>query len=222
MMERHFDEELKDLNKDLLKMAAMTEESIHKSIEALKNRDKFMAQEVINDDHKVDEMELQIEEKAVDLLAIRQPVAIDLRSITTAMKIITDLERIADLSVNIAQRVLDIADQPLLKPLEDIPELTSIARKMVKDSIDAFVNHDEALAKEVIFTDPKANKLKNQIQEELVNDYMVKDGKNATRAVALLLVARHLERICDHATNIAEDVIYIVQAKVVKHRKIKK
>jgi len=217
MMERHFDEELKKINTDLLKMAALTEESIHKSVEALKNRDKRIAQTVVDGDRKIDELELVIEERAISLLALRQPMARDLRFITTGMKINAELERIADLAVNIAQRVFELADEPLLKPLMDIPELTQIARKMVKNAIDAFVNRDQNLAKQVILSDPEADRLRNLVYKELIDDYMVRDGSTAPRAIPLLLVARHLERICDHATYIAEDIIYMVQAKVVKH-----
>jgi len=216
-MRRHFDENLKKLNTDILKMATLAEEAIFKSIEALKNRDKELAQSVIQEDKKVDELELTVEETAIDLLALKQPLARDLRFITTGMKINAELERIADLAVNIAQRVLELSDKPILKPLIDIPKLTDISRKMVKDVIDAFVNSDENLAKEVILFDSEADNLRNLIQEELINDYMSKDASTATRAVPLLLIARHLERICDHATNIAEDVIYMIRAEVVKH-----
>ena len=216
-MKRHFDEDLKKLNTDILKMAALAEEAIFKSIEALKNRDKELAKFVIRDDRKIDELELIIEEAAIDLLALNQPLARDLRFITTGMKINAELERIADLAVNIARRVLEIADKPILKPLIDIPKLTDVARKMVKDVIDAFINSDENLAKKVILSDSEADDLRNLIQGELIYDYMSKDASTATRAVPILLIARHLERICDHATNIAEDVIYMVQAKVVKH-----
>jgi len=214
---RHFDEELKELNTDILKMATLTEDAICKSVEALKAHDLKLARQVIDEDKKIDEMELVIEEKAIKLMALRQPMAADLRFITTGMKINAELERIADLAVNISQRVLELVDEPLLKPLIDIPKLSTVARRMVKGAIDAFVNHDENLAKEVILSDPEADHLRNLIQQELMNDYMIKDGSTAPRAVPLLLVARHLERICDHATNIAEDVIYMVQAKVVKH-----
>ena len=216
-MERHFDEELKKLNTNLLKMATLAEEAIYKSIESLKNKDKKLAQTVVEEDHKIDELELIVEERAIALLALRQPMARDLRFITTGIKINAELERIADLAVNIAQRVFELADKPLLKPLIDIPKLTAVARKMVKDSIDAFVNRDESLAKKVILFDSEADKLRNLICDELINDYMVKDGTTASRAVPLLLIARHLERICDQATNIAEDVIYMVKAKIVRH-----
>ena len=215
-MERHFDEELKQLNYDLLQMAALTEEAIYRSIEALKMRDRKIAQEVIDNDQKIDEMELKIEERAIGLLALRQPMAIDLRFITTGMKITSDLERIADLAVNICQRVLVLADRPFVKPLIDIPKLADVARRMVKGAIDAFVKHDDNLAKEVIFSDKEANNLRNLVQDELTN-LLIDDGSKAPRAIPLLLIARHLERICDHATNMAEDIIYMIQAKVVKH-----
>ena len=216
-MKRHFDKDLKKLNTNILKMATLAEEAIFKSITALKNSDKELAQSVIQEDKKVDELELIVEETAIDLLALKQPLARDLRFVTTGMKINAELERVADLAVNIAQRVLEIADKPILKPLIDIPKLTDVARKMVKDVIDAFVNGDENLAKKVIFFDSEADNLRDLIQDELINDYMSKDASTATRAVPLLLIARHLERICDHATNIAEDVIYMVQAKVTRH-----
>lgn len=216
-MDRHFDAELQQLNTDLLQMAALVEDAIFDSVESIKNRDRKLAETVIANDEKIDELELIIEERAIGLLALRQPLAIDLRFITTGMKINAELERIADLSVNIAQRTLEIADLPMLKPLIDIPKLSEIARKMVKGSIDSFVQRNEGLAKEVILTDPEADELRNLVQEELITEYLSKDCTTANRAVPLLLVARHLERICDHATNIAEDVIYMVKAQVVKH-----
>jgi phosphate transport system protein len=216
-MERHFDEELKTLYKDILKMGVMTQEAIYKSIEALKNRDKQGAKEVIDTDDKIDELELAIDEKCIDLIARHQPMAGDLRFITTGMKINAELERIADLAVDISQRVLEIVDKPILKPLIDIPKLSVIAQNMVRDAIDAFVKKDVELAKRVVLSDDEADKLKNLVQEELINDYMAKDASTAPRAMPLLLIARHLERICDHATNIAEDVIYMVEGKIVKH-----
>jgi len=216
-MERHFDEELKGLHKDILKMAALTQEAIYKSTEALKNRDKTQAEEVVNKDTDVDELELEIDEKCIDLIARHQPMAGDLRFITTGMKINAELERIADLAVDIAQRVAELVTRPILKPLIDIPKLSTIAQNMVRDSIDAFIKKDVELAKSVVLSDPEADKLRDLVQEELINDYMSRDAKNADRAVPLLLIARHLERICDHATNIAEDVIYMVKGKTVKH-----
>lgn len=216
-MERHLDDELKELHKEILKMGSLAEEAIFKSVEALKNRDKSGAQEVINTDNRIDELELSIDERCIDLIARYQPMAGDLRFITTGMKLNAELERIADLAVDISQRVLKLVDKPILKPLIDIPKLSVVAQNMVRDAIDAFVKKDTALAKKVVLSDSEADRLRNLVQEELINDYMAKDPATADRAVPLLLIARHLERICDHATNIAEDVIYMVEAKVVKH-----
>jgi phosphate transport system protein len=217
-LERYFDDELKALHGELLRMASMVQESILKSIEALKSRDKIQAKEVMDNDDRIDELELSIEEMCIDLIARNQPVARDLRFITTGMKINAELERIADLAVDISQRVLELADKPMLKPLIDIPKLSAIARNMVRDAIEAFVNRDIGLAKEVVLSDKEADKLRNLVQQELINDYMAKDPSTAPRAVALLLIARHLERICDHATYIAEAVVYMVEGRVVKHQ----
>ncbi len=218
-MERHLDQELMDLKNDLLEMGVLAEEAIFGSVEALKQLNAEEANKVINNDKIVDDLENKIDEECLDLLALRQPVASDLRFITMAMKIATDLERIADLAVDIAQRVLDLVAtrKPLLKPLVDIPKLSSLAKQMMKDALNSFVNSDEDLAELVIFLDNEADKLRNAVQKELVEHYMRKDPTAASRAVPLLLVARHLERICDHATNISEDVIYMLKAKVVKH-----
>ena len=216
-MERHFDEELKELHKEILKMATMTQEAIHKSIEALKDRQKTEAQGVIDSDNKIDELELVIDEKCIDLIARYQPMAGDLRFIATGMRINAELERIADLAVDISQRVLELVDKPLLKPLIDIPKLSVVAQNMVHDAIDAFVKKDIGLARKVVLSDEEADTLRNLVQEELINDYMARDPSTASRAVALLLIARHLERICDLSTNIAEDVVYMVEGKVVKH-----
>jgi len=216
-MQRHFDEELKELYTEILKMGALAQEAIFKSVEALKSRDKSLAQGVISADDKIDDLELTIDEHCIDLIARHQPMAGDLRFITTGMKINAELERIADLAVDIAQRDLDLIDKPLLKPLIDIPKLAAIAQDMVHNAIDSFVNKDAGLARKVIAADSEADKLRNAIKDELVNDYMARDPKSADRAVPLLLISRHLERICDHSTNIAEDVIYLVEAKVVKH-----
>lgn len=217
-MERHFTDDLKDLHAMLLKMSSLTEAAIDSSIHALKNLDANEANQVIANDSQIDEMEIDIEEKVIDLIALHQPLARDLRFVTTALSINSNLERIADLAVNISQRVLELAAvRPLLKPLIDIPRLSDLARIMVKKSMDAFVNRDGALASEVIQMESQADQLRNQIQEELTKEFIMVDGKTAPRAIPLLLIARHLERICDQATNIAESVIYLEQAIVVKH-----
>jgi phosphate transport system protein len=216
-MERHLDKELDELNRETLGMATLTEEAIAQSIEALTNLSVEKARQVIVDDRKINDLELVIDEKCLDLIALFQPMAIDLRYITMTMKIGTDLERIADLAVNISERVLEIADKPHLKPLIDIPKLARLAQGMVKDAIDSFVRKDVKLAREVILSDDQADFLRNLVQTELICDYMLKDCSTVTRGIPLILIARHLERICDHATNIAEDVIYLVEAVVVKH-----
>jgi phosphate transport system protein len=198
-------------------MGAMVEEAIFLSIEALKKWDHETAKKVIENDSVIDKLELEIDEKCTDLIARYQPMAKDLRFILTGMKINAELERIADIAVDIAQRTLELVDKPLLKPLIDIPKLTAIAQNMVKMSIDAFVKGDISLAKRVLLSDNEADHLRNVIQKELIEDYMVKDPTTATRAVQLLLIARFLERMCDHTTNIAEDVIYMVHAQVVRH-----
>ncbi len=216
-MERHFDQELADLKKDLLTMGSLVETSIFESIEALKQLSAERANLVVAEDQAIDNWENAIDEQCLDLLALKQPMAVDLRFITMVMKITNDLERMADLAVDIAQRVLELHGKPLLKPLIDIPKLTDVAKEMTSKALNAFINKDPELARKVIFLDSEADKLRNLIQDELINDYMKKDPSSVPRAVPLLLIARHLERICDHATNIAEDVIYMVEAKVVKH-----
>ncbi len=216
-MERHLDQELTDLKQQLLKMGTLVETAIFESVESLKELNMERANKIISEDKVIDGMENAIDERCLDLLALRQPMAIDLRFITMSMKISTDLERIADLAVDIAQRVQDLAGKPLLKPLIDIPKLTNLAQQMTKDALDAFVNKNAELAGSVILRDNEADTLRNLVQKELVDDYITKDPPTASRAVPLLLIARHLERICDHATNIAEDVIYMVRADVVKH-----
>lgn len=216
-MERHFDEELRELKEQLLRMGALAEEAVCRSVEALKNRDRAAAAAVIENDAVLDRLELVIDEKCIDLIARHQPMAGDLRFITTGMKLNVELERIADLSVDIAQRTLDIADKPLLKPLIDIPKMGEIAKGMIHDAISSFIEKDAELAKRVVLSDSEADDLKRRVEKELICDYMMKDGATADRAVPLLLAARHLERICDHAVSMAEDIIYLVNAKVVRH-----
>lgn len=216
-MERHFDEELANLKKDILLMGSLAERAIATALEALRQQDSHIAERVILSDRIIDALELRIDETCLDLLALRQPMASDLRFVAMSMKITTDLERIADLAVDIAQRVLELAGRPLLKPLIDIPKLALLAQKMTKDALDSFVKGDAALAKAVILRDGEADSLRNLVQTELVDKFISKDPATAKRAIPLLLIARHLERICDHATNIAEDVIYMVKAMVVKH-----
>jgi len=216
-MQRHFDDELRQLHEDLLKMGALAEEAIADSISALQEQNKVLANKVISSDTIVDELENTINERCLTLLALRQPMATDLRYITTAMSINNELERIADLAVDIAQQAIKLSGKPLLKPLVDIPKLCSMSRRMVKDAIDSYVKRDTELARRVIKLEPEADSVRNYIRDELIYEYISKDPSAAPKAIPLLLIAQCLERICDHATNIAEDVVYIVAARMVKH-----
>jgi len=216
-MERHFDQQLEALRKNLIQMASMVETAIANSVKSLITRDTELARLVVQSDEQVDALELEIDKQCVDLLALRQPLAIDLRFITSLIKITNNLERMGDLAVNIAERVIPLSQEPQLKPLIDIPRMATITQTMVKDSIDAFVNRDTELARSVYERDSTVDALNDQIFRELLT-YMMQDPANITRAVHLILISRHLERIADHSTNIAEEVVYIVKAKVVKHR----
>ena len=216
-MERHFDQQLGALRKNLIQMASLVETAIADAVKSLIERDSKLAQRVIKSDEDIDSLELEIDKQCVDLLALRQPLAIDLRFITSSIKITNNLERMGDLAVNIAERVIPLSQEPQLKPLIDIPRMATITQTMVKDSIDAFVNRDTELARSVYERDSTVDALNDQIFRELLT-YMMQDPGNITRAVHLILISRHLERIADHSTNIAEEVVYIVKAKVVKHR----
>ena len=216
-MERHFDQQLGTLRKNLIQMASMVETAIANAVKSLIERDSELARLVVQSDEQVDALELEIDKQCVDLLALRQPLAIDLRFITSSIKITNNLERMGDLAVNIAERVIPLSQEPQLKPLIDIPRMATITQTMVKDSIDAFVNRDTELARSVYQRDSTVDAMNDQIFRELLT-YMMQDPANITRAVHLILISRHLERIADHSTNIAEEVVYIVKAKVVKHR----
>ena len=216
-MERHFDIELKKLNGKLLKMSSLVENSISLSVSSLLNRKKELAEEVIASDKEIDTMEIEIDELCLKLLALYQPEAIDLRFITSVMRINSDLERIADISVNIAERSWHLIKKPPLKPLIDIPRMAKLVQDMVKDSIDALVNKDDKLALDVCKRDDEIDNLNDQIFRELLT-YMIEDPETIKRAVGLIFVGKYLERIADHATNISEDVIYFVKGKTIKHR----
>ncbi len=215
-MERHFDEELTRLNEKLLNMARMVEESVALAVKGLKERQVEFGRDVLGREQDVNLVEIEIDELCLKLLALRQPVAGDLRFITSAMKIAGELERMGDLAVNIAEVSLELLKVPLLKPLIDIPRMASIAQSMVKDALTAFVNRDEKLARAVCERDDEVDSLNDQIFRELLT-YMMSDPVTINRAVGLILIGRHLERIADHATNIGEDVIYLVLGKTIKH-----
>ncbi len=216
--ERQFDRELHDLKKKLLRMAALAEEMVERAITELTNRDENLTDAVMRSEDEVNRLQIEIDEDVVRLLATRQPVASDLRFILAASKINSELERIADLVVNITENVHTLVQQPPLKPLLDIPRMEELARKMVREALDAFVRGDILLAQTVIMTDDQVDALKDQVLRELLT-YMMSDPHTIERALALILVARHLERIADHATNIAQDVIYHIQGRDVRHPK---
>jgi phosphate transport system protein len=215
-MERHFDAELTALNEKLLEMARLAEESVARAVKSLKERNEAIAQDVLKREGGINLLEIEIDERCMKLLALRQPVASDLRFITSAMKISSDLERVGDLAVNIAEVSLDLLKQPPLKPLIDIPRMAAVAQSMVKDALNAFVNRDEKLARAVCERDDEVDSLNDQVFRELLT-YMMNDPATINRAVGLILIGRHLERIADHATNIGEDVIYLVLGKTIKH-----
>jgi phosphate transport system protein len=215
-MERPFDEELKGLKAKILEMAAFAEESITFAIRCLKERDEGLVAEVMRREESINHLEIEIDELCMRLLALRQPMATDLRFITSAMKIAGDLERIGDQAVNIIERTIELLRHPQLKPLIDIPRMADLAQNMVRDSISAFINRDDRLALDVCERDDQVDQLNEQVFRELLT-YMMQDAATITRAVDLILVGRHLERIADHATNIGEDVIYMVKGKTIKH-----
>jgi phosphate transport system protein len=211
-----FDEELLKLKEIVLKMGALVEIQIKESVRALIDRDSEMAQRVIDRDHQVNSYDVQIDEDCIRLVALMQPMAGDLRFLTTAMKITTDMERMGDLAVNIAERALELNEEPILKPYIDIPRMSQIAQGMTRDALDAFVNRDKKLAMDVIMRDDEVDDLKHQVLRELLF-FMVQDPTTVSRAMKISFVAQYLERIADHATNIAEMVIYLVAGKIIRH-----
>lgn len=215
-MERHFDETLKNLKEKLLKMSSLVEESIGASIKALMERNAELAYKVIKADDAVNMLEIEIDDLCLKLLALYQPTAGDLRFITSTMKITNDLERIGDLAVNIGERTLDLLKVPPIKLRIDIPKMAVAAQEMLRDSINAFVNKDSKLAYEVCKRDDEVDNLNHGIFMELLKANP-EDQKPVERVIDLVLVAKNLERVADHSTNICEDIIYMVDGKVVKH-----
>jgi phosphate transport system protein len=214
--ETHFQKELEELKWNLLRMAATVEQAIHDAVQSLVKRDSDLAQKTFEFEDRINKLEITIDDMCLKLLALRQPMAADLRFITSAMKIITDLERMGDQAVNIAERALSLNQESQLKPYIDIPRMAEIAQSMVKDVLDAFVNRDSKLARSVCERDDLVDELNDQVMRELLT-YMMSDPKAIPRAVHLMIVSRCLERIADHATNIAEDVIFMVDALIIKH-----
>jgi phosphate transport system protein len=197
-------------------MGAFVEDAIRKSVTALVERDRDLSIKVIDGDAIVNNFDVEIEEECIRFLALWQPTGSNLRVVTTAIKIITDLERMGDLAVDICERGIELLDEPPLKPYIDIPRMAEAAQKMLKDSLDAFVTKDADLALRVCEADDFVDNLNQQIFNELLL-YMLKDPKNISRAVRLTYITKYLERVGDHATNIAEMVVYMVKGKVIRH-----
>jgi phosphate transport system protein len=213
---RHFVEELEQLKTKLLEMSSLVEAAIQRSISAVIHKDRDAADEVFRNEARINEIEIEVDEFATNLLALQQPMAADLRLIVAALKINTDLERMGDLSVNIAQRARSLMEEPVIKPMIDIPHIAGLVQSMVRKALDAFVNRDADMARSVLASDDAVDSLRTACYHELVS-FMEKDPQNIKQALDLLAVTRNLERIADHSTNIAEDVLFLVKGVDVRH-----
>jgi phosphate transport system protein len=218
-MSKHLERDLDDLQRDILAQAAMVEEAIHMAIRSLQERDEALAQKVIAGDSRIDEEENHLEEECLKILALHQPVAVDLRRIAAALLINVDLERMADLAEDIAERALVLCRPPLIPVPEKLQRMTDLTTAMVRQSLDAFVNIDAHLARVVCRLDDEVDRLNDAIIQELIRT-MQKAPEAVEPGLSLFSATRHLERIADHATNIAEDVIYLVEGEIVRHRPV--
>jgi phosphate transport system protein len=212
----HFKEELEELQHRLLEMAGLVEASIHKSIGALVDRDEQQAKEVLWNEAQINQKDIEIDEQATRMLALYQPMARDMRFLTAAIKINGDLERMGDLAVNITERAISLMREPAVKPLIDIPKMAQLAEGMVRKALDALVQKDEALARAVLVSDDEVDNLRDAVYQELLL-FMQEERTTVPRAVDLMFIAHDLERIADHATNIAEDVLFLVKGIDVRH-----
>jgi phosphate transport system protein len=213
---RHFQEELEQLKGRLLEMGGLAEEQVRLAVRGLVERDRDVIDRVLLGDEPLNALHIEIDSRCFTLLALYQPMAVDLRAIVAAVKINTDLERVGDLAINIAEAARQYANHPPVKKLIDIPRMATIAQRMLRDALDAFVRRDTAMAHGVLNEDDALDALKTQIFRELLT-YMLQDPATIEPALDLILISRHLERIGDHATNVAEDVIFMVSAKDVRH-----
>ncbi len=213
---RHFVEDLEQLKTKLLEMSSLVEAAIQRSISAVIHKDRSAADEVFRNEARVNAIEIEVDEFCVNLLALQQPMAADLRLIVAALKINTDLERMGDLAVNIAQRARSLMEEPVIKPMIDIPHIAGLVQSMVRKALDAFVTRDPELARSVLASDDAVDNMRTACYHELVS-FMEKDPQNIKPALDLLAVTRNLERIADHSTNIAEDVLFLVKGVDVRH-----
>ncbi len=215
-MYRHFDRDIEELKDLLLRMGAMVEDAIMQSIRALLERDTPLAEEVIANDSRIDQMELEMDRRTLELIAKMQPAAVDLRLVATIMKITPELERIADLAQDVCERVIELNREPQLKAMIAIPRLAHDAQMMVRQALDAFVRGDAALARSVIAQDDSVDQQTEQSFRELLT-YMLEDPRNISRAIRLTFIGKYFERMADGATNICEMVVYLVEGKMIKH-----
>jgi phosphate transport system protein len=213
---RQYEEDLRGLRAGLLRMGGLVERQIVEAVESLVNRNTEQARETIQRDVEVNRLDTEMDQRCINLLALHQPTASDLRFITTGLKITTDLERIGDNAVNLSERAIELNAEPQLKPYIDIPRMAEITQNMVKDALDAFMREDIELAGEVIARDDEVDQLNYQTYRELLS-YMVEDPQTIPRATKILFISKYLERIADHATNIAEMVVYMVKGRSIKH-----
>jgi phosphate transport system protein len=213
---RHFEQELEQLKGKLLEMSALVEAAVQRSVAAVAQKDRSAAEQVLRDEARINQLEMEIDEFAINLLATQQPLAADLRLVVAALKINTDLERMGDLSVSIAQRAVSLLSEPVITPMVDIRHMSSLVESMVRKSLDAFVANDADMARSVLASDDAVDSLRTASYHELVS-FMEKDPRNIPQALDLIGITRSLERIADHSTNIAEDVLFLVKGIDVRH-----
>jgi phosphate transport system protein len=212
----HYEMELQEIKSNLIYLGALTEKAIHRAMQSLTDRNTEMANKVVADDYEIDKMDKEIEEKCIKMLALRQPTAVDLRFITTAIKITGHLERIGDMAVNIAEKVLQLNEEPKLKPYIDLPHMSSIVEEMVAKSLDSMIKGDLKIAEEVRQIEQVVDDLNEQIFRELLT-FMMEDSKSIHRALLIMHVSKNLERIADHAQGIADMVTYMITGENVRH-----
>lgn len=216
--DKKYEEDLKKLHEEILYMGGLVEDQIQKAVKSLVDRDSELAKIIIERDHEVNRLDVEIDELCIRLLALHQPAGKDLRFITTGLKITTDLERIGDMSVNTCERALELNQEPQLKPYIDIPRMARIAQRMTRESLDAFVREDTDLALKVCKDDEEIDQLNSQIFREVIT-FMIEDPHTVSRAIKISSISKYLERMADHATNIAEMVIFMVKGKSIRHMK---
>jgi len=217
--DKRYGEELKKLRDEILYMGGLVEDQIQKAVKSLVDRESELAEIVIERDHEVNRLDVDIDDICIKLLALHQPAGRDLRFITTGLKITTDLERIGDMAVNICERALELNQEPQLKPYIDIPRMARISQRMIRESLDAFVREDTDLALKVCRDDDEVDQLNTQIFRETVT-FMLENVQTISRATKISSISKYLERIADHATNIAEMVIFMVKGKSIRHMKV--